>query len=43
MLYVEVDILKGLTFKTVGGINYNGNGDHTYAIQAKSNLLSESH
>lgn len=32
-LYAEIDILKGLTFKTIGGINYNGSGDHTYDIR----------
>jgi TonB-dependent starch-binding outer membrane protein SusC len=31
--FVEIDLLKNLTFKTVGGVNYNGTGDHTYAIR----------
>lgn len=28
--FVEIDLFKGLTFKSVGGINYTGKGDHTY-------------
>jgi TonB-linked SusC/RagA family outer membrane protein len=31
--FVEVDIFKNLTFKTVGGANYYGSGDHNYAAR----------
>lgn len=31
--FFEIDLLKGLTFKTVGGINYIGNSNHNYEMR----------
>lgn len=31
--FVEIDLLKGLTFKSVGGLNYDAFSEHAYAVK----------